>query len=116
MRQARAQDPIPDYTYYETSYIYLMPHAEMFFKNGKLRRRDVSNYIKLLEDGLMAVFQQDDSQVFTLHGTKRISPDGRFHCIVIVTEASIDDPVYHGQNPVIYEISGGKIETTLVPV
>jgi Holliday junction resolvase RusA-like endonuclease len=115
MRNARGQDTLPEYDSFEITYVYFLPQEAMYFGNGNFRKKDVSNYIKLLEDALMVVLGKDDTMVFSLHAYKRVSPDNRFHCIAIVTEGAIDDPIYHGTNPVAFEIDGSRVDTILIP-
>ena len=78
------------------TYLYLMPRSVMFYKNGRLRKKDVSNYIKLLEDGLMLKCGNDDAYVTDLHGYKRLSWDEHFYTVVVVSEGSLSRVPYHG--------------------
>ena len=61
--------------FYEVVLIVWMPHDRFFFKNGKVRKLDVSNMIKVIEDALFEYIKQgNDSQVLTVSVNKRIHP------------------------------------------
>ena len=106
---------IPNFNTLSVSYIYLFPEADMFYKNGRLKRKDISNYIKILEDALMDILNNDDSYVLSLSGHKRISPDDRYHCICIVSETTLDTPIYHDLNAVGILVVDNEVLTTLLP-
>lgn len=44
--------------------------ADLFYKNGKLKKQDVSNFIKPVEDAISKFFNFDDSQNFEVHVRK----------------------------------------------
>ena len=57
-------------------FLFLMERASFFFKNGNLRRRDVSDYFKLVEDACSEYWGVDDKENLIIVGHKRWVPDG----------------------------------------
>lgn len=57
-------------------FLFLMEKSSWFFKNGNIRKRDVSNYFKLLEDACSEYWDVDDTHNITVKGDKRWVPDG----------------------------------------
>ena len=91
-----------DFEFCEITFLFLLPKVRgrgegqaFFFKNGKPRRLDVSNFIKLLEDAIAEHNGLDDSRHISIHGYKRIHPEDRAEVRVYLSDANVDDPVYH---------------------
>jgi len=86
------------HAFYDIHYIFLTGELGWFFKNGKLRKKDVSNMLKLTEDAVFTYFgnDEDDAQVVDVHGHKRIRPvPGEESSILIyVSPSSLDAPVW----------------------
>jgi Holliday junction resolvase RusA-like endonuclease len=57
-------------------YLFLMEKSSFFYKKGTLKRRDVSNYFKLLEDACSEYWEVDDTHNLVVIGQKRWVPDG----------------------------------------
>lgn len=51
---------------------FLLTPKQMLFANGGLRRRDISNFIKLAEDGVFAYLGIGDEWVVQLNGRKLV--------------------------------------------
>jgi len=57
-------------------FLFLMEKSSFFFKNGNPRRRDVSDYFKLVEDACAEFWGVDDSRNYLVVGHKRWVEDG----------------------------------------
>ena len=57
-------------------FLFLMEHSSFFYKKGTLKRRDITNYFKLLEDACAEHWGVDDKENFLIVGHKRWVPDG----------------------------------------
>lgn len=57
-------------------FIFVMEKSSCFFKNGNMRKRDVSNYFKLLEDACSEYWDVDDTHNLVVVGQKRWVEDG----------------------------------------
>ena len=42
---------------------YCVPKAEIYYKNGNLRKRDVSNFVKAIDDEFVKMVAMDDSRI-----------------------------------------------------
>lgn len=54
-------------------YTFYLPKDNFFINGVKPRRRDVSNFFKLIEDAICEYIEIDDSHVVEIHGTKTIT-------------------------------------------
>jgi Holliday junction resolvase RusA-like endonuclease len=52
---------------------YNLPKSKLFTKQAKVKKYDLSNRIKALEDQLFRLLERDDSCVFEIHATKYMS-------------------------------------------
>jgi hypothetical protein len=112
----------PDASLLEFTYIYLFPHTPdplpkgvkslpkhqqtvlrkrqhdyLFFGNGKLQPKDVTNYFKLIEDSFATAFGIDDKHNITVHGYKRPHDYKKPRVIVLVSEVEYwDTDIVHG--------------------
>ncbi len=83
----------PHFPFYCVTYIFWLPQHAMFYKNGRLRKEDLSNFIKLTEDSILGYIQSDDSEVLEFHPYKRVRPRGSgdgFLIHVVIEEASME--------------------------
>ena len=68
------------------SLIFYIPQRDLYFKNGKLKRKDVSNLFKTIEDIVSDYLGTDDSFHMDIHGYKRVSEDDRYHIVVALSD------------------------------
>ena len=61
---------------YKASYIYRFPDTKYFFKNGNVRKVDLSNLHKPLEDCISEALDLDDKFAFALELRKEFQPEG----------------------------------------
>lgn len=59
--------------YYTCCYVFFMTQDMLFYKNGELRRVDVSNMLKAAEDAVFEHMLEDDSLVVSISGHKRLT-------------------------------------------
>lgn len=50
-------------------------HLPLYYQNGKRRKWDATNYVKVLEDAIVEALCEDDSAVLTVSIAKSESPD-----------------------------------------
>lgn len=76
-----------------------------FFKTtGGVQKKDLSDMFKAVEDTFFDYLGgvQDDTQVITLAGYKRLVPAEikKPLMVLMVSPASLDDPIFHGGEPI----------------
>jgi hypothetical protein len=54
---------------------FFFQRSTIFTKKGEVKRHDLTNKIKALDDGLSSILQVDDRYIFKCSSTKQISPD-----------------------------------------
>jgi hypothetical protein len=91
---------LPDFDYYKIEYIFYMVQGEMFYKNGNLRKKDVSNFIKLIEDSFFTYLikeipedtkkkKKDDSMVIEFTATKTLTKSNKSYLFMRVSESQV---------------------------
>jgi 5-methylcytosine-specific restriction endonuclease McrA len=60
-------------------FLFLMEHSSFFYKKGTLRKRDLTNFFKLLEDACSEHWGVDDKENLLIVGHKRWVPDGELN-------------------------------------
>ncbi len=86
------------YDAYECSYIYLMTQEMLYTKAGEFKEEDVSNFLKASEDAVFEYMLENDKNVVTIHGHKRLTLLDPL-LVVLVSEGFIDDTVWHAEIP-----------------
>jgi len=67
---------------YAVCFLFLMERSSFYFKNGNVRKRDVTDFFKLVEDACAEHWGVDDCQNFMVVGHKRWVPDGELDTFV----------------------------------
>lgn len=73
---SKFRDLISNNTLLDLCLIIRVPKSDIYFKNGKLKTKDTSNYIKPLEDCIYSYLGVDDKHNTTIH-VERVAEDGR---------------------------------------
>jgi hypothetical protein len=68
--------PLPFKPPFALTFLFLMEHSSFFYKKGTWRRRDVSDFFKLVEDACSEHWGHDDKFNLVVTGQKRCVPDG----------------------------------------
>lgn len=95
------RDP-PVCVYRSVTIILWYPHTRgrgkgqsMFYMNGNLKRLDLTNMAKLIEDAFNEYIGQDDSSNLSVNLHKRVAPDDRMLITILASESNLDAPIYH---------------------
>lgn len=59
--------------FYALEIIVCLEKEKLFFKNGNLRKCDLDNMVKLIQDALFSYLEEDDSKVIKLKVEKRLA-------------------------------------------
>lgn len=74
--------------------VFYIPASELRTVDlSNYKGRDVSNYVKLIEDAVFEYLGFDDSYNLEPHPYKRLSPDGKWHIVLALGHCSLDAPV-----------------------
>lgn len=81
------------------SMIFYVPASDLrTVDRQSYKGRDVSNYVKLIEDAVFEYLGFDDSYNLEPHPYKKLSPDGEWHIVLFIGQCSLEDSV-EGMDP-----------------
>ncbi len=99
---------------FECSYIYFMTHEMLFKNDGDLRKTDVSNYLKATEDAVFEFLLEDDSNVVSIHGYKRLTMDEP-KLVVLISPDEATNGIHHSDTWYSYEeLTDGAVLSSAV--
>lgn len=71
---------------YTLRLIFSLPKLQFYYKNGKIRKQDTSNFIKPLEDIISQVIRVDDSKFVKVSSEKYFNDTEEYYIAVEISE------------------------------